>query len=167
MTRITISSAVAAFALTAAAATAIADPGATVAHADLGPYAVAHTGVVVGTGVTAETHLVRTPSGRTVVRITAQGLQPGGGYAVHVHYGACTDYLGHFQYQHPGPGTRENEVWLDLDANADGRASDQVQVESFDLGQPLSLVMHQHANGDVEAGLPGARIACGNLALGT
>jgi hypothetical protein len=62
----------------------------------------------------------------------------------HVHYGACTAYLGHFQYHHPGPSTRENEIWLDLD-------------------QPLSLVVHRHSNPDV--GHPGPRIACGNFAL--
>jgi Cu/Zn superoxide dismutase len=150
-----------------AAASAEASPGAGIAHASIAPYATAHSGVVVDAGVTADAHVVTTPSGRTIVRVTAEGLTPGGGYAAHVHYGSCTDYLGHFQYQHPGPSTRENEVWLDLDANAAGRASDQVQVASLDLGQSLSLVVHQHANPDTGpgAGPPGPRIACGNLEL--
>jgi len=165
VTRTTILSAIAALAV-ACAGTANAAPGAAVAHAELGPYSTAHTGVVVDAGVTAQAHLVAAPSGRTIVRVTAQGLVPDGSYAAHVHYGACTDYLGHFQYQHPGPATRENEVWLDLDADAAGRAVDQVEVAALDLGQPLSLVVHQHANGDVGAGPPGARIACGNVELG-
>lgn len=153
--------------VTVAATNAAATPSATVAHASLGPYTAAHSGVVVGAPITADAHLVTTPSGRTIVRVTAEGLTPGGNYAAHVHYGACTDYLGHFQYMHPGPATRENEVWLDLDANAAGRASDQVQVGSVDLAQSLSLVIHQHSNPDTApgAGPPGPRIACGNLEL--
>jgi len=155
--------ALAAFAVATAATAAHAVPGAGVARADLGPYTTTHPGVVIEAGVTAQAHLVATPSGRTIIRITAEGLAPGGTYAAHVHYGACTDYLGHFQYQHPGPATRDNEVWLDLDANAAGSAADQVQVALFDLDQPLSLVIHQHANPDVGDGPPGPRIACGNL----
>ena len=138
-------------------------PGASVAAARLGPYTAAHAGVVLDAGVTAQAHVVATPDGRAIVRVTAEGLAPGGSYAVHVHYGACTDYLGHFQYRHPGPATRDNEIWLDLDANAAGRASDQAQFAAFDVEQSLSLVIHQHSNPDVGDGPPGPRIACGNL----
>lgn len=150
-----------------AAASADASPGASVARASIGPYSTTHSGVVLDAGVTADAHVVTTPSGRTIISMTAQGLTPGGEYAAHIHYGACTDYLGHFQYVHPGAATRENEVWLDLDANAAGRASDQVQVAGLDLAQPLSLVVHQHSNPDTGpgAGPPGPRIACGNLEL--
>src|SRR4051794_31117855 len=154
----------AALAVTAAA---IAAPGAQVARATLGAYTTEHVGVVTGSTVTAEAHLVATPSGHTILRVTAQGLTAGGNYAVHIHYGSCTDYLGHYQYQHPGPATRDNEIWLDLDANPAGRASDEVQVAPFDVDQPLSLVIHQHSNPDTGpgAGPPGPRIACGNLEL--
>jgi Cu/Zn superoxide dismutase len=166
MLRSTIVAALAALTLTAAA---IAAPGARTARAELGAYTTAHTGVVTDSAVVAHAHVVATPDGRTMLRVTAEGLVPGGSYAVHVHYGACTDYLGHFQYEHPGPATRDNEVWLDLDANAAGRASDQVQVAPFDLEQSLSLVIHQHSNPDTGpgAGPPGPRIACGNLELDT
>ena len=149
----------------ALAAAAVAAPGARVARATLSPYAAVHAGVVTDSAVTAQAHVVATPDDHTVLSVTAEGLVPGGNYAVHLHYGACTDYLGHFQYEHPGSATRENEIWLDLDANAAGRASDQLQVASFDLEQPLSLVIHQHSNPDVGAGPPGPRIACGNLEL--
>jgi Cu/Zn superoxide dismutase len=166
MLRPTILTALAALALAGAA---IAAPGAQIARAELAAYATAHTGVVTGSAVTADAHVVATPDGRTILRVTAEGLAPGGSYAVHVHYGACTAYLGHFQYEHPGPATRDNEVWLDLDANADGRASDQVQVAPFNLEQSLSLVIHQHSNPDTGPGTgpPGPRIACGNLELDT
>jgi Cu/Zn superoxide dismutase len=154
--------------LTIVAAAAQAAPGAAVARADVGPYTTPHAGVVVDAGVSAQAQIVTTPGGRTILSVTAEGLAPGGSYGVHVHYGACTDYLGHFQYQHPGPGTRENEIWLDLDANAAGHGSDQVQVATLDLEQPLSLVIHQHSNPDLDpgAGHPGPRIACGNVTLG-
>jgi Cu/Zn superoxide dismutase len=166
MLRPTILAALTALTFTVAA---IAAPGARIARAELGAYTTAHTGVVIDSTVIAHAHVVATPEGRTILRVTAEGLAPGGSYAVHVHYGACTDYLGHFQYEHPGPATRDNEVWLDLDANADGRASDQVQVAPFDLEQSLSLVIHQHSNPDTGpgAGPPGPRIACGNLELDT
>jgi Cu/Zn superoxide dismutase len=166
MLRPTILAALAALAVTTAA---IAAPGARIARTELGAYTTAHTGVVTDTAVTARAHVVATPDGRTILSVTAEGLAPGGSYAVHVHYGACTDYLGHFQYEHPGPATRDNEVWLDLDANAAGRASDQAQIALFDLEQSLSLVIHQHSNPDTGsgAGPPGPRIACGNLELDT
>jgi Cu/Zn superoxide dismutase len=158
----------AAFAATVLASASSASSGATVAHAELGPYTSVHAGVLVDAGVTASAHLVATSKGRVVIRVTAEGLAPGGSFAVHVHDGTCTDYLGHHRYDPSAPGTRDNEIWLDLDANAAGRADDQVQVASFDLDKPLSLVIHQHSNPDTGpgAGPPGPRIACGNLELG-
>jgi hypothetical protein len=150
------------------AATGSAAPApAQVAGAAITPYTTPHSGVLVDAGVTGEAHAVTTASSRTIVRVAAQGLAPGGNYAVHVHFGSCTDYLGHFQYQHPGPASRDNEVWLDLDANAAGRADDQVQVAAVDLDQTLSLVIHQHSNPDTGpgAGPPGPRLACGDLEL--
>ena len=151
-----------------AVATGSATPApAQIATAAITPYTTPHSGVLVDAGVTGEAHTVTTESGSTIVRVSAQGLLAGGNYAVHIHYGSCTDYLGHFQYQHPGPATRDNEVWLDLDANAAGRAGDQVQVAAVDLDQTLSLVIHQHSNPDTGpgSGPPGPRLACGDLKL--
>jgi Cu/Zn superoxide dismutase len=158
----------AAFAAIVLASASSASSSATVAHAGLGPYTSVHAGVLVDAGVTAHAHVVATSNGRVVLEVTAEGLAPGGNYAVHVHDGACTDYLGHHRYDPSAPGTRDNEIWLDLDANAAGRAVDQVQVAAFDLDAPLSLVIHQHSNPDTGpgAGPPGPRIACGNLELG-
>ena len=149
------------------AAIASTVPGANIARAEVGPYTTPHTGVVADAGVSAHAQVISTPSGRTVLRVTAEGLAPSGSYAVHVHDGACTDYLGHYRYDPAAPSSRENEIWLDLDANAAGQAADQVRVAAFDLDQSLSLVIHQHSNPDVGpgAGPPGPRIACGNLEL--
>ena len=70
-------------------------------------------------------------------------------------------------YDPAAPSSRENEIWLDLDANAAGQAADQVQVASVDLDQSLSLVIHQHSNPDTGPGArpPGPRIACGDLEI--
>jgi Cu/Zn superoxide dismutase len=148
------------------AATGNAASPAQVGTATIGPYTTPHAGVLVDAGITGSAHLVTTPSGRAVVRVSAEGLAPGGTYAAHVHFGACTAYLGHFRYDPAGPPTRGNEIWLDLDANAAGRASDEVAVPAFDLDQALSLVIHQHSNSDVGEGPPGARTACGDVVLG-
>lgn len=158
----------AALAAAVLASASSASSGATVAHADIGPYTSVHAGVLVDAGVTASAHLVATSNGQVVIRVTAEGLVPGGSFAVHVHDGACTDYLGHHRYDPAEPGSRDNEIWLDLDANAAGRAADEVQVAAFDLDEPLSLVIHQHSNPDTGtgAGSPGPRIACGNIELG-
>jgi Cu/Zn superoxide dismutase len=165
--RTTVLATLAAALVLTSAAIATTVPGATIARAEVGPYTTPHTGVVVDAGVTAHAQVISTPSGRTVLRVTAEGLAPGGSYAVHVHDGACTDYLGHYRYNPAAPSSRENEIWLDLDANAAGKAADQIQVASFDLDQSLSLVIHQHSNPDTGpgAGPPGPRIACGNLEL--
>src|SRR5437763_16738642 len=105
-----------------AAATSSATPApAQIAAAAITPYTTPHAGVLVDARVTGEAHAVTTASGSTIVRVSAQGLEAGGNYAVHIHYGSCTDYLGHFQYQHPGPATRDHEVWLRPDAHAPRR----------------------------------------------
>jgi Cu/Zn superoxide dismutase len=136
-----------------------------VGTATVGPYTTPHAGVVVDAGITGTAHLVTLPTGQALIRVSAEGLAPGGTYAAHVHFGACTDYLGHFRYDPAGPPTRGNEIWLDLDANAAGRASDEVVVPAFDLTQTLSLVVHQHSNTDVGVGPPGPRTACGDVVL--
>ena len=156
----------AAFVAIVLASASSASSSATVAHAEIGPYTTVHAGVVIDAGVTAHAQIIATASGRVVLRVVAEGLVPGGTFAVHVHDGVCTDYLGHHRYDPAAPGTRDNEIWLDLDANAAGRAVDEVQVAPFALEQPLSLVIHQHSNPDVGDWPPGPRIACGNLELG-
>jgi Cu/Zn superoxide dismutase len=148
------------------AATGSAASPARVATAAIGPYTTPHAGVVVDAGITGAAHLVTLPTGEMHVRISAQGLAPGGNYAAHVHFGACTDYLGHFRYDPAAPASRENEIWLDLDANAAGIASDEVVVPALDVTQPLSLVIHQHSNTDVGEGPPGPRTACGEVVVG-
>lgn len=156
-------------AMTAAASTAApARDGATVVSGDVASYTTPRTGVVTNSGVTGRAMIV-TPAGsdHSLVRMHAEGLQPRQEYGVHVHFGTCLQYQGHFQYQTPGPVTRDNEIWLDLIANPAGRARDQVKVPRLDVNaRPLSIVIHALSNPDHapgQPGHPGARIACANL----
>jgi len=131
--------------------------------AGIGPYVTPAAGVVTGAGVTG-TATVEIARGTARVTVAVRGLQPGTRHAAHVHLGSCTDQLGHLRYDPNGPASRANEVWLDLTADEDGRASARVAVRAFDVARPLSVVVHQSANPDVVPGsVPGARIACGNL----
>lgn len=150
-----------------ASTAAPARDSATVVRGDVAPYTTTRAGVVADAGVTGKAMIV-TPAGsdHSIVRIRAQGLEPGQNYGVHIHFGACRQYQGHFQYQSPGPVTRDNEIWLDLQANAAGRARDQVKVPRLDDEGPLSIVIHALSNPDLapgQPGHPGARIACANL----
>lgn len=156
-------------AIAGASTAAPARDGAHVVSGNIAPYTTPRSGVVTHSGVTGRAMIV-TPAGsdHSIVRIRAESLRPGQEYGVHVHFGTCLQYHGHFQYQTPGPVTRENEIWLDLIANPAGRARDQVKVPRLDgNARPLSMVIHALSNPDHapgQPGHPGARIACANLA---
>jgi hypothetical protein len=148
-----------------AISTARAGESATVAGGDVAPYTTPRTGVLTNSGVTGRAMIV-TPAGahHSIVRMHADGLAPGQEYGVHVHFGACLAYQGHFQYQVPGAFTRDNEAWLDLIANSAGQARDQVKVPRIDVdARALSIVIHARANPDRAPGQPGSRIACADL----
>lgn len=155
-------------AIAGASTAAPARESADVVSGDVAPYTTPRTGVVTNSGDTGRAMIV-TPAGseHSIVRIHAEGLQPRQEYGVHVHFATCPQYQGHFQYQTPGPVTRENEIWLDLIANPAGRARDQVKVPRLDVNaRPLSIVIHALSNPDHapgQPGHPGARIACANL----
>jgi|GEM_PF-2739248 len=156
-------------ALIAAGGVAFGHATPTRAEAELAPYTASHTGVIVDAGVTGEARTV-SDDGRSTVRLKAEGLAAGAAYGVHVHSGRCSDFGPHFKFDPLGPGTRDNEVWLDLHANASGRARDRVTVRPLPIGQPYSVVIHALSNPDQapvgEPGHPGARIACGDLEAG-
>lgn len=136
------------------------------AVAVVAPYTDARTGVVVASGVNGRARVRTPPRGSSsILRLRVTGLAARQTYGVHVHFGSCTDYLGHYQYV-LGPGTRDNEIWLDLTSNREGKAYDKVRVPRFNAAG-LSLVIHEKANPDRVAdptGHPGGRIACGNFA---
>lgn len=137
-------------------------------HADLAGYSQPRTGVVTGSPITGRAQLVGPASGGSMLTATVAGMEPGHEYGVHVHFGTCADFLGHFKYDVAGPGTRPNEVWLDLVAGPSGNATDRVSVATLPTDGPLSIVVHAHANPDhtpTTPGVPqpGARLACGDF----
>ena len=166
--RAALTALLAAAVIVTAISTARAEDNAAVASGDIAPYTTARTGVITNSGVTGSAMIVNPAAAhQSTVRIHAKGLQPGQEYGVHVHFGACLQYQGHFQYQVPGAVMRDNEAWLDLTANPAGHAHDQVKVQRIDLdARPLSIVIHARSNPDraaAQAGGPGPRIACADL----
>ncbi|MDQ6838873.1 MAG: superoxide dismutase family protein [Actinomycetota bacterium] len=135
--------------------------------AEISPYTVAHTGVLLNSGITGTSYLVTTPQ-RSVIGARFSGLQPGHAYGVHVHNGTCADYAGHYKYDPTQTvATRANEVWLDVFANRAGRGGDHVVVRPINTSGPLSIVIHEESNPDAPANVsgapqPGARESCGN-----
>ena len=166
--RTALTALLAAAVIVTAISTARAGESAQVASGDVAPYTTPRTGVITNSGVTGRAMII-TPAGthHSIARIHAEGLQPRQEYGVHVHFGACREYLGHFQYQVPGAFTRDNEAWLDLIANPAGHAHDQVEVPRIDVvARPLSIVIHARSNPDragAYASNPGPRIACADL----
>ncbi|RZQ65949.1 superoxide dismutase family protein [Amycolatopsis suaedae] len=116
----------------------------------------------------------------TEVKLTATGLLPNRGYAVHAHTRPCGpagDAAGpHFQHEQdpaatPGKPSTDpryanprNEIWLDLRTGPDGRAQAGTQVP-FEFGDraPASVVVHDKeatATAPGSAGQAGGRVAC-------
>ncbi|MQA13740.1 MAG: superoxide dismutase family protein [Pseudonocardiaceae bacterium] len=118
--------------------------------------------------------------GATAVELTATGLSPDRGYAVHAHTdpcGATGDAAGpHFQHRvdpaatpqqsstDPAYANPDNEIWLELrtDPTGAGQASTTVPFV-FSERAPASVVLHEEpttAAAPGEAGSAGGRVAC-------
>ena len=122
-----------------AAAASSHNVSATVFGADSGSRAVTYDPAVVPTGAQMSVNISQAADG-TVVALEVDGLLPNRGYAAHAHVNPCgatgADAGPHFQHavdpaagpDHPSVdpayANADNEVWLDLqtDANGDGRA---------------------------------------------
>ena len=126
------------------------------------------------------------PSGEsTTAQITATGLLPSRGYAVHAHTAACgvsADAAGpHFQHridpaatpQSPSSDPRyanpSNEFWLDLRTDAVGAAMSSATVPFVVTDRvPGSIVIHEAMQTPTDAGhagKAGARVACLTIRL--
>ena len=117
-------------------------------------------------GVSARVHAVATGTDRSVVTLHVDGLVPDRGYGAHVHVGACADNKGRGHYMHdPAAGaTADNEVWLDMVANAAGRGHAQALVEwTFRAGEARSVVLHDRVTD--AAGTAGPKLACLDVAF--
>jgi Cu-Zn family superoxide dismutase len=148
-----------------------------------GATAVTYDPELVPAGATATVTITQTSSDSRV-RLTVAGLQPNRGYGAHLHIdpcGATGAAAGpHYQHRHapspapapspsasqpsgdPSYANAQNEVWLDVTTNVDGRASAvATHPWTFDTA-PRSLVIHATTTSTApgEAGNAGARVAC-------
>ncbi len=108
--------------------------------------------------------------GQTRFRLMVTGLPPNAALGAHVHTGRCgLDPLasgGH--YQHPGAAGPlvDREVWLDLTADARGRAvSEATRPWTIAAGSAGSVVIHA-ATTNPETGVAGARLMCTDVPFG-
>ena len=130
-------------------------------------------------------HAVTTGSGRTVVSLHVWGLLPDESYGAHIHYRPCgaTGAAAGAHYENvpdptlsgsetvssvdPAYANSANEVWLDMETNADGNGRAQTVVDwtvrPTSNGGPRSVILHRDATstgGQVPPGNAGARLAC-------
>ncbi len=121
---------------------------------------------------------------QTSVALEVSGLLADRGYAAHLHTQACgatgADAGPHFQQEvdpaatpeapsaDPAFANPENEIWLDVETDADGAGTSMAEVPfAFGSEGPRSLVVHAEeatATGPGEAGSAGDRVACMTLA---
>lgn len=103
--------------------------------------------------------MIRTPSGKTIVVVTARGLTPGETYGSHVHKQACDngDAGGHYSFGFavPGGALDGSEIWPGpFTANAAGHAVGWTVVGATAEADAMSVVIHAPG---------GAKIACADL----
>ncbi|SMC47800.1 superoxide dismutase family protein [Kibdelosporangium aridum] len=127
----------------------------------------------VGARLTAE---ILVTGDATNVQLSAAGLLPDRGYAVHAHTKPCgktgDDAGPHFQNRvdpqepsvDPAYANPDNEIWLDLRTDGQGAGKARTSVR-FTLSEraPGSFVVHEQpttATGPGEAGMAGGRVAC-------
>ncbi len=121
---------------------------------------------------------------QTSVALEVSGLLADRGYAAHLHTQPCgatgADAGPHFQQEvdpaatpeapsaDPAFANPENEIWLDVETDADGAGTSMAEVPfAFGSEGPRSLVVHAEeatATEPGEAGSAGDRVACMTLA---
>ena len=141
--------------------------------------AVAYDPGLVPAGATARLTSFAVAGG-LAIRLSVAGLVPRHMYGAHLHTGPCTatpDEAGpHYQHEpdprasasapsvDPSFANPRNEVWLDLTADRDGRATVTTVHEGpfAAASPPRSLVLHAEPTRTAAgaAGSAGARVAC-------
>ncbi|MGH3796223.1 MAG: superoxide dismutase family protein [Pseudonocardiaceae bacterium] len=144
--------------------------------------AVTYNPAVAPTGARLAVTLTSS-SGYTRARLDASGLLPDRGYAVHLHTTPCGptgEAAGpHFQHDidpaatpqqpssNPAYANPDNEIWLDVQTDANGAATSTTQVPFvFTDRVPGSVVVHENPVTETvpgRAGKAGARLACLSL----
>lgn len=129
-------------------------------------------------GATARVQAVYDSAGDTIVTLHVRGLKPNTVYGAHAHQFACgltgAAAGGHFQNvpdpelpsDDPAFANPRNEIWLDLETDAEGNGAAQTKVAwQFSPERRAGSVMihEEHTKtgaGDGAAGSAGARLAC-------
>lgn len=106
--------------------------------------------------ISGQAHMVRVPSGKTIVDIQVFGLAPNTTYGVHVHNKACNDSNGGGHYMHDmnGPVDPVNEIWPGFTTNEAGHGNGYAMNNFIARPEAQSIVVH-----DTDK----ARIACADL----
>jgi hypothetical protein len=127
----------------------------TIVSGDLIPVAGAPD---VYTDVSGEADIARSDS-RTIVSISASGLQPNTAYVAHLHTGGCdqADPGGpHFQFEEGGSEEPPNEIHLEFTSDAAGEGKTQTSTKrEVPNGEAGSVVLHvedSHEMTSLEAG---------------
>jgi Cu-Zn family superoxide dismutase len=152
------------------ASTAFAAP----AESGTQPTGVTYNAELVPAGSKASV-AVDASGGRNRIELTASGLRPGHMYGAHVHTKPCgakpADSGPHYQDRKdpvtpsvdPAFANPENEVWLDLTTDAEGKATSTATVKwAFRAGEANAVVIHaNHTSSEPgKAGTAGDRLAC-------
>ncbi|MEZ5381100.1 MAG: hypothetical protein R2754_04800 [Microthrixaceae bacterium] len=91
--------------------------------------------------VSGSADLARTDAGTTVT-VQLEGLRPGDPYIAHVHFGACSEALGHYQFEVGGEQQPPNEVHLAFEADAEGSGFMSAENDRTVGDDAQSVVVH-------------------------
>lgn len=115
-------------------------------------------------GVTGTVKMIRTSAGSTLVKVKAEGLDPGATYPSHVHNQPCsTGGGGHYQNVVGGEAAPPNELWPSTDSsspgltvNPEGKAVGTDHADWLARPEAQSVVIHLYSNTAI-------RVACADL----
>ncbi len=116
-------------------------------------------GTGLGYEVTGHAVMIRTANDRTIVVVTAAGLDPRTTYPVHVHNAPCdapNPGGGHYQDVVGGPVDDVNEMWPAITTNRGGRGLGVAFHGARARPEAQAIVVHHHDT-------PSIRLACLDL----
>lgn len=101
-------------------------------------------------------HMVRVPSGKTIVTVEVTGLAPNTTYGAHVHALPCgtNQAGGHYKHDPVGPPAPPNEIWPGFTTDASGAGSGKDTASFIARAEAQSVVIHAPG---------GTKIACADL----
>lgn len=133
-------------------ATPAADAG---GDLDSGTFEVLETRPPGLDNVAGTADLARRDDGTTVT-VEFSGLKPQEPYIAHVHFGTCTEELGHYQFEEGGSIMPPNEIHLAFDADDDGAGFMTAENDGVVGDDGKSVVVHPKE-------LMDNKIACADL----